>query len=362
MADSKKKTGENKSPKVEKSNEPKVVVAGIETTKDSGSIVWAMFLLFAGVIFLLNTTGLLSWNIWSVLWRYWPIFLVLGGIRLILGNSKIAKIIIGIIAIFAFSFIGLVAYSTYSIDNVNFLPRSVVNLLQDYNKRITFRDSGEYLENELEIKGEKYSELKGRSIEVTIGASKFELSDTTDDSYFYASSKYFENFGVPVLEDSVKNDSLDISFKPSSRNTYVLGLDNNPEYMIEIGAKDLATSFDIELGAGEGIINLENLNVVNMRSLVGAGKMTIDLAKDAIPSGDLNIEIGAGEMVLNIPKEIGFNLTYDLGVGDIEYNNEKIASFIGSESDYKSDNYDNAEIKLNIVANVGVGSLKINSK
>jgi hypothetical protein len=110
MADSKKKTGENKSPKVEKSNEPKVVVAGIETTKDSGSIVWAMFLLFAGVIFLLNTTGLLSWNIWSVLWRYWPIFLVLGGIRLILGNSKIAKIIIGIIAIFAFSFIGLVAY------------------------------------------------------------------------------------------------------------------------------------------------------------------------------------------------------------------------------------------------------------
>ena len=164
------------------------------------------------------------------------------------------------------------------------------------------------------------------------------------------------------MEDSVKNDSLDISFKPRARNTYVLGVDNNPEYMIEIGAKDLATNFDVELGAGEGIINLDKLNVVNMKSLVGAGKMTIDLAEDAIPTGDLNIEIGAGEMILNIPKEIGFNLTYDLGVGDIEYNNEKIASFMGSESDYKSDNYDNAEIKLNIVANVGVGSLKINSK
>lgn len=55
-------------------------------------------------------------------------------------------------------------------------------------------------------------------------------------------------------------------------------------------------------------------------------------------------------------------MEYDLGIGNISTDGKDIASFIGSEKEYKSENYNLADIKVNIVAKVGVGSLVIESK
>lgn len=48
----------------------------------------AIILVVIGVLFLLNNFGVLPWTLWFTLWRFWPIFLVLLGLRLLIDNKK----------------------------------------------------------------------------------------------------------------------------------------------------------------------------------------------------------------------------------------------------------------------------------
>ena len=79
-----------------------------------GGISWALFLLTVGIVLLLNNFGILSWNVWSILWRFWPIFLIIIALQMILGRSWISRIIIFIISLFM---IGSVLF--YSVASVN---------------------------------------------------------------------------------------------------------------------------------------------------------------------------------------------------------------------------------------------------
>jgi len=42
--------------------------------------VWGVFLLFLGIIFLLQTTGVLPWGLWGTLWHFWPALLIAIGL------------------------------------------------------------------------------------------------------------------------------------------------------------------------------------------------------------------------------------------------------------------------------------------
>ena len=337
-----------------------VVIAGVHTHKSAGSIIWAMFLLFIGVMFLLNTTGVINWNVWAVLWKFWPVFLILSGARLLLGSSKIASWVIGILAFLCFSFIAFTAYVSYSNTELNFLPSSFRDRIKEYNENI-FVNVGEIIESEDVISSDEYEDVKEREVSLRIGASEFTVVDKDDDSYFYSESKYYENFGKPVVTSSLEEGVLDISFVPESKNVSMYGLSSSPVYDIQMGSSELLTSFDIDLGAGEGTLDLDDLLIKDINASVGAGAMNLYFTEDSLPSGTLTVEVGAGDVEIHLPSDVAFDLDYDLGVGEISSNGDSIATFAGSGDDYQSSNYDSAEKTVKIVVSVGVGALSIDN-
>ena len=48
--------------------------------------LFGIFLLFLGIVFLLQNLGVLSWGLWRELWRFWPILVIGVGLRLLLKN------------------------------------------------------------------------------------------------------------------------------------------------------------------------------------------------------------------------------------------------------------------------------------
>ena len=52
------------------------------------SLVWPLVLISIGILFLLNNLGLVSWNLWSLLWRMWPVLVVAIGLDLIFGRRS----------------------------------------------------------------------------------------------------------------------------------------------------------------------------------------------------------------------------------------------------------------------------------
>lgn len=67
--------------------------------KHDGSVMWGVVFIFAGVTFLLNNLGIISWDIWGMLWRFWPVLLVLGGLHIVLGNSSVSRFIVFVISV-----------------------------------------------------------------------------------------------------------------------------------------------------------------------------------------------------------------------------------------------------------------------
>jgi hypothetical protein len=92
-------------------DEPKVSIFGsnIESNEwgyhASERVIWGFFLIFAGVIFLLNTFDYLPWDIWREIARFWPFLVILAGFQIALGNNLVARIILATIAFVFFSIV-----------------------------------------------------------------------------------------------------------------------------------------------------------------------------------------------------------------------------------------------------------------
>lgn len=57
----------------------------------------AIFLITIGLLLFLNNFGILPWSIWLSLFPFWPVLIIFAGVDAIFANSKVGKIISGLI-------------------------------------------------------------------------------------------------------------------------------------------------------------------------------------------------------------------------------------------------------------------------
>ncbi len=327
--------------------------------RSSKDIVWAIFLIFVGFIFLLNTTGVVGWGIWTYILRFWPIFLILGGIKLIAGKSILAEVILSVVAVILFLFAGAISYISYTESRVSFLPKGINNcILGDCPgfSRGTVQESFEVSSTY------PYENVNRRELDLSIGASKFTLTDTDTLEYFTADAIYPVQYSTPEFKSESTEEKLSIGFRSASFTGFNVFHNEKSEYEFVLGRKDMLTDLRVVLGAGDGSMVLDNILLGEVNSTVGAGRLTLSIGERSVPSEKIYIEVGAGEFVLELDESIGYTLEYDLGVGSITGDGKDIATFAGSEKEYESENYESSDLKVKIVANVGVGTLAINTK
>jgi len=46
--------------------------------------LFGIFLLFLGIVLLLQTFQVLPWALWGVLWRFWPVLIIIIGLNILL--------------------------------------------------------------------------------------------------------------------------------------------------------------------------------------------------------------------------------------------------------------------------------------
>ena len=57
------------------------------------------FLLFLGIVFLLQTMDVLSWRLWETLWKFWPVLLIITGLSVLLKRYNVWLVSLLILAI-----------------------------------------------------------------------------------------------------------------------------------------------------------------------------------------------------------------------------------------------------------------------
>ena len=61
--------------------------------------IWGIFLLFLGVVFLLQTLNILPWGLWEILWRFWPVLIIIVGLGILLRRYNVWLVSLLVLAI-----------------------------------------------------------------------------------------------------------------------------------------------------------------------------------------------------------------------------------------------------------------------
>ncbi len=320
---------------------------------------WAVFLILVGGMLLLNSTDIVGWGVWIYIVRFWPILIVLIGLRIILGNSGVAKFIGMIFTIVLTLGAFAVGYIQFTQEPITFFPTKVNEWVLEGGSGV-FNLNKEIVQKEYVISSDQYSNVSERVFRIDAGACTLNLSEQDIDNHFLVNSKYPQGYKEPLLTHSQSLGILDIDFKSAQPQSFFLFFDNS-EYEMSIGELDILSDFDIKLGAGSGNVILEEVPVKDLWAEVGAGKLDIELGSGSIPKGETKLTVGAGKMNLILPSRVGYTLEYDLGIGNITVDGKSVSEITGGRGKYISSNYVNSDIKLTVFVNVGVGSFNIES-
>jgi len=71
-----------------------------EPPRIASAPVWGVFLLFLGIVFLLQTTGFLPWGLWGTLWRFWPVLIIIIGVGILLRRYNVWLVSLLILVMF----------------------------------------------------------------------------------------------------------------------------------------------------------------------------------------------------------------------------------------------------------------------
>ncbi|HAM37420.1 MAG: hypothetical protein UR96_C0031G0002 [candidate division WS6 bacterium GW2011_GWC1_36_11] len=325
--------------------------------KKQRDITGAIFLVAIGLLFLLNTTNVVSWGIWLQIFRFWPILLILGGIKMILPENKVGQIVYPIVYTIFIIFIGATSYFFTKTKSVPFLPESITNCI--FNKCENVDDSS-LMESDAYVNFADYTDITDRVLNINVAASTLNLVDENADYFLYSQSKDYTDRNKPTLESITKDGVLTTTFDNTRIHYYGMWNFRSPVYTLTLGQETIPASVNIELGAGEGMVDLDTASLQSLSTDVGAGSLDITLGINSIPE-TIDLNVGAGEIKLTLPENVGILVSYDLGVGSLQLDETSIDG-IGKETSYKSSNYDTAEKKVLITASVGVGELTIDRK
>ena len=301
-------------------------------TRRPGSVVWPLVLISLGLVFLLNNLEIISWDVWSVLWRMWPVLLVAIGVDLIIGRKSgigaaiAALIILGIFAgaFWVFNLTGevwggeqLTEQISQPLGDVDFAEMDIsmdIGLLE-----IAALPASSDLLIEGEIQVSEFEEVR----------QKLRTNDgTADYSLSTKGQAYHPNWIFSRQADESKEWALFLT------STVPLDL-------------------RVDTGVGKTVLDLSGLNLSNLDIDSGVGEIMVILPEEG--GFDVRISGGVGKLELHVPSGLAARISVDTGLGNVSV----VGDFDQRGGAYYTNAYNDAEESVEIYLDGGVGNIRI---
>ncbi len=283
------------------------------------------------------TAGAVAGGILGAIMTLWPLILVALGITILFRNEWVSRItwiaLIVIMMAYAIAAPGLQVH------------RGMMWLWNggwdgDSNISTTVREISETIEYT--------GAMKKGSIDIELGAGTAIISSIEDKAAKLESKGRILDYDWDVDDETL---NIDVGSEDVFGNFESLA----GEYKIYLG-DELPWDIDIETGASDFNADFRDLQVDNIDFSVGAGSVVLHLG-DLQPLTNVTVEAGASSIEIYVPENAGVSLKSDSGLSSVTMDGNDLAS-VGSGS-YKSQDYDDASSKVNIILSAGVSSVDI---
>lgn len=296
------------------------------------SVVWPLVLIGLGIIFLLNNLGILSWAVWSVLWRMWPVVVIALGLDLIMGRRSgwwSAITVLLVLGMFGGAFWLVTATGeSWQRDLVNVpisqpleeadsaavrLEIGVGTLLVDAQPE----GSDLLIEGNIDLSdAEDYREK--------VGTADGEMQYSLTNPY----SQYAPGWLLSHMDDHIK--TWDVQLNP-----------------------DVELDLRVDTGVGKTTLDLRGLQLVSLSVDSGVGE--VDIYLPSVGEMDVRVDVGVGKVTVFVPAGMAVRLRVDAGLGNVKLD----GNFASENGFYYSTAYDEDAPFIDIFLDGGVGNLGV---
>lgn len=296
------------------------------------SLVWPLILISIGVLFLLSNLGVVDWNVWSILWRMWPVLIVAIGLDLMFGRRSGVWQAITVAVL-----IGLFA-GAYWLFDVTEKAWSGEKVVQTINH---------------EVDGAEEADV---TIKMNIGSLILGGLPTSSDT-FVSGKVEISEFEVLTDDVQIRGDKLTYILSSEGRQyqpgwIFNRDIDNDKQWDLMF-TPEVLINLNIDTGVGRTEIDLSNLQLADVDLNSGVGEVIVYLPDD----GDFqaSIRAGVGKMEIYIPKDLAVGIFIDSGLGNVSV----IGDFSQRGENYFSQDYSSSPDKVELYVDGGVGNIRI---
>ena len=315
-----------------------------------------LVLLIIGGLFLLNNFGLIDFH-WANLFRLWPVFLVIGGVNLLLANTR-AGWATAVKLLVLIAGLGFVLFSNAGRRNHTgpFFHYNYKDNDDDDQTDTAFVDGD--IKDAKNTKGinniyqQAYTpDVKRASLFVSGGAATFILNSTTDSLFKATTHETFSDYfltmnktdSVAALVFKMKSHNRNFQWDSDHKNEARLSLNTIPVWDIELKS-----------GAAEMKFDLTPFKVRKLDISGGATSTQMKLAAN-MPLTEVSVSTGASEVEINVPKNAACKIDVKSGLSSNDF--DGFTKIDGSH--YTTPGYENAANKIYIHLKGGISEFKV---
>lgn len=300
-------------------------MAGKEPGKVVGIPTGGIFLIFLGVVLLLQTLNALPWGLWSTLWRFWPVLIIILGVGILLSHLNV-----WLVSLLTLSLLGAclgIAIWQYG------PPALAVPTTNSYS--------------------EPLDDLEQAQIEIDFSAGSLTISSLPSSSlnFVEADSKALNRDG-DVRADYHRQGSegsLHLSTEGAKRQFWFWGEDW-PKWEVKL-TRNIPLTINIRSAASDVNLDLNELEISELRLDIDAGNYKVKMPS-SVGITYAYIDVAAANLEVTIPDGVAAKFKADVNLGNLQVDENR---FPKKDNYYMSPDFESAKnrVELEIDCNVG---------
>jgi hypothetical protein len=300
-----------------------------ESRGSHATIVWGAFILFIGIVLLLQATGVLEWRIWGTLWKFWPVLIIIAGLSFLLPRRHgwlMAVLTLGILGIClgisVFQHMPTLSHDVTLVEQRFTYP--VIGVERAY-ARIDF-SAGSMVVNELQ----------------TNNRLLVEINDSHEDL-----RKPQERVIIMEADFTEEGGTVNIDVKSANQRLW----DDWPIHWDLGFNRQIPTVMDIRCDGSKVNLGLEGLKVEKLGLEMNVSNGWLMLPASA---GDtaIDIDMDVSNLEITVPEGVAVKIKADINLSIFTIDTER---FPRHGDYYVSPGYDSAanRVEMNILCDVG---------
>jgi len=310
----------------------------------STSVVFPLLLIAFGILVLI-WREIPNFHPGPVLWKYWPLLLILVGAGMFFDRAQRSRDPEHAPRIPVGSTLGTVAFLT------------ILGILLWHHRGDTHsswvRASSDTGHRSREIQTVDRKDAKAARVKVHMPAGELIISSGAGH-LMEADFSQGGSWESPTIDYSVEQGTGELTINQQSSSRFMGNSDNIWKLKLD---NETPIDLEVDMGAGKGELNLSKLDLTRLQLNIGAGQVQVDLTGERGKDLEANIHGGVGEAIVRLPKNIGVIATVHGGLGSVD-----VHGLTEEDGKYVNAAYGKAANTLRLTVEGGIGHIQLDQE